>query len=322
VPLYVHRQRNQFWEYTEYGNGTALLFRAGALGTEGERSDLDFDTAEQARGELARLTSLRLKRGYELMDEADALKLSEAEAPKVDLQALSLDGWEALINGPAAGAPEGPADSEALERAILDDPDDAAGWLVYGDHLQARGDIRGRLTAVYARDPGQAAAFVEEHAEELYLHLADELSEPSWAQSIRWRYGFIEHVTLLRYFDADAPDDHLALNASQLLELPAARLLGSLALEDYDEEFGDDGTDPEDAAALEADRDDAWSNVIRCVAERCGGSLRTLQFGPWTLGPETERTLIECAPRFTRLERLEVPGGSPSPGLAAAFPRL
>jgi uncharacterized protein (TIGR02996 family) len=90
-------------------------------------------------------------------------------------------------------APADPKQTE-LEAQIREHPDDDAGYLVYGDWLQAVGDPRGRLIAIQAaRLAGDTPALAAAEAELLAAH-RDELLGPDAdlepLARIEWHLGF------------------------------------------------------------------------------------------------------------------------------------
>jgi uncharacterized protein (TIGR02996 family) len=97
----------------------------------------------------------------------------------------------------------------AIERQIDDDPDDPAGYLVYGDWLEARGDPRGTLIALHAaRLAGDSpelraaeAALLAEHRE---LLPAQDLDP---GPSVEWYLGFWRSLSVgaVRSVDQLAP---------------------------------------------------------------------------------------------------------------------
>ena len=96
----------------------------------------------------------------------------------------------------------------AIEHQIDDDPDEPAGYLVYGDWLEARGDPRGTLIAIHAaRLAGDSAelraaeaALLAEHRE---LLPAQDLDP---GPSVEWHLGFWRSLSV----GAVAPVDPLA----------------------------------------------------------------------------------------------------------------
>ena len=66
------------------------------------------------------------------------------------------DGWKLVVAPPEVWTPGPPAPvtenarNEALEAALLEDPENEAAWLVYGDWLQQQGDPRGTHIALRA----------------------------------------------------------------------------------------------------------------------------------------------------------------------------
>jgi uncharacterized protein (TIGR02996 family) len=102
----------------------------------------------------------------------------------------------------------------ALEAAILEDPDDDAPYLVYGDWLAAQGDPRGELIGLHHRKRKTAAAFLKTHAARFLGPLAGRTFKGTW------RLGFLHSATVTWSADTIA----------RLLESPSARFLRELTV--------------------------------------------------------------------------------------------
>lgn len=120
-----------------------------------------------------------------------------------------------------------------LEAPILEHPDDDAGYLVYGDWLQARGDPRGSLIAIQAarrvaESPELAAAeaaLIAAHREAL-LGPALGFAPPP---GVDWHLGFWRALTISTIGDRGVgPDDGAEL--ARLLDAPSARFVRELRL--------------------------------------------------------------------------------------------
>lgn len=116
-----------------------------------------------------------------------------------------------------------------LEAQIVDDPDDEAGYLVYGDWLQSRGDPRGSLIAIQAArraadTPELAAAeaaLIAAHGEAL-LGVARALDPPP---QIEWHLGFWRALTV---GPLGTRDGSVGAVLAELLDAPSARFVREL----------------------------------------------------------------------------------------------
>lgn len=134
-----------------------------------------------------------------------------------------------LATEPAAPAAEVlPVDTpdaergEALVAAIAADPDDANGYLVYGDWLQRHGDPHGELIALHAQ-PALAGKHIATHAARLLGRLAARVPDLRNVDGppFTWRYGFVRRAELR------AP---LGAELAELFAVPAGKLVVELAL--------------------------------------------------------------------------------------------
>lgn len=144
----------------------------------------------------------------------------------------------------------------SLEAAIDDDPDDQTAYSVYGDWLQARGELRGELIALSLaaeaqrasnprrKPPAQAALgkLLKQHAATLLGPLARLVPDPAdpAAPPLIWRSGYIARAEL-----AAAADRPIAPIVRELLRHPSGRFLRELIVKT-------DGEGPEILALLEA----------------------------------------------------------------------
>jgi uncharacterized protein (TIGR02996 family) len=135
---------------------------------------------------------------------------------------------------PASSAPICPE----LEAAIIEDPDDIGGYLVYADWLQARGDPRGELIALQhalgsAIDENTRTSLAQAERELREIHAPRLLGElAAFAEGVRltWRFGFVDEARLaLNWPDGPVRPFDLESALRALLLLPAARLLRVLA---------------------------------------------------------------------------------------------
>lgn len=150
---------------------------------------------------------------------------------------------------------------------ILEDPLDPAGWLVYGDWLQAEGDPRGELVAVqarHARDPGNPElleaqrALFRRHGQALLEGLHPWL-RPSGSRHpllrLSWEFGFLWTATLAAGYTTDA----YVAGLRDLLGHPSARFLHALS--------------------LPAPEEDDWRPILETFAEGGERPLRMLFLG-------------------------------------------
>ncbi|MCP3102750.1 TIGR02996 domain-containing protein [Myxococcus sp. K15C18031901] len=188
---------------------------------------------------------------------------------------------------PPAPPPPVPAPVDArnpeLEAAILQDPEDDAAYLVYGDWLQEQGDPRGQLMALHhAVDLAQGAerealwprvlAFAEQHERQLMGDASD------WGALVtrlrpfrgmgddhllvRWHLGFIASITV----SGDSLSGESVLDVNHVLERllrhPAARFLRTLSV------------GPLDSSLPSND----YRETLRLVAAHAPRTLRSLAF--------------------------------------------
>lgn len=207
---------------------------------------------------------------------------------------------------------------EDLEAVILDDPLDPSGWLVYGDWLQAEGDVRGELVAVQAklaRDPGNPALMEAQRAlfrahgdallEGLHRYLAPEVDRGPLFR-LSWEFGFLWTANV-------KADGHslaeLVTGLSDLLAHPSARFLHALTI----------GTPP----------DDGWPAVLDVLRRLRGAQpLRILFLGDSAMSAAHPRPafgpigdLDDLWNRFLHLEVLTLRGGRMNLG-GLELPRL
>jgi uncharacterized protein (TIGR02996 family) len=117
-----------------------------------------------------------------------------------------------------------------LEAAILDAPDSADAYLVYGDWLLENGDPLGELVTVQAtlaKLQQRAGKASEKRAlgkrEKLLLADAESRLGPLRAHEHTWSFGFLESLTMARPTEAEY---------AAVLAAPVARFLRELDLED------------------------------------------------------------------------------------------
>ncbi len=130
MPRYERREESfsTFWEVELDIEGLGVRSRAflntrqGNVGASNCESTTEpFDSTFEAQRAYDKLVAAIVKKGYAIVEAREEDVCEDAQ----DLGA-----------------------NPVLEGAILENVDDPAGYLVYGDWLQARGDPRGELIAV------------------------------------------------------------------------------------------------------------------------------------------------------------------------------
>jgi uncharacterized protein (TIGR02996 family) len=160
---------------------------------------------------------------------------------------------------PAVAQPERlvyDARNPQLEQAILDDPENAAVYEVYGDWLQEQGDPRGKAIALERGTRGKpwgdkhhAALGRHVAAHRAYLH--GSFTEGR-GRSQRLRLGFVSHLELLTGAFGELP---------QLLREPASRFLTSIHLDAEGDAIAD------------------LAVALQVIAEHAPQTLRCLELG-------------------------------------------
>ena len=102
---------HKFWNIDVQGNGFTVAY--GKVGTAGQSQTKSFASAEKARAEADKLIREKTAKGYR------------------------------ETTSKAAASPE-----EALERAVIADPDDTTVWSALADYLTEQGDPRGEFMQV------------------------------------------------------------------------------------------------------------------------------------------------------------------------------
>jgi uncharacterized protein (TIGR02996 family) len=111
-------------------------------------------------------------------------------------------------------------DEAALVAAVVADPDDAGGFLVYADFLQSRGDPRGELiTLMHAGEDKLADKLLRAHK----AKWIGRLESPSI--KLDWRLGFVDQVKLI----ADN-EKHALLLVDELANHPSCRFVRKLEI--------------------------------------------------------------------------------------------
>jgi len=130
----------------------------------------------------------------------------------------------------------------ALEEAIVRDPDDLDAFAVYGDWLVEQGDPRGELIATQLAaeqtgDPEIQRAALRVFAKHRDAFIGD-LGDMIATRAFTWRAGFIHHAAIsvdcLLVKDGSRVATSLVDVASNLLGHPSAKFLVSLSIETND----------------------------------------------------------------------------------------
>jgi len=201
---------SKFWEIEL--EGESFTTRYGKIGTEGQSTTKEFDSAAEARKNYDKLIAEKEKKGYVLKSGGEGTAAASAVNP-------------------------------ALEATILAKPDDPEGYLVYGDWLQSHGDPRGQLVAVQAALLGkpddkklqqQAKDLLVEH-QAAFLGELPELEGFDEDVALEWRLGFLHKVSI-------GGDEYSELDAEgacrTLFKLASARFLRELRILAIDTDDG------------------------------------------------------------------------------------
>jgi uncharacterized protein (TIGR02996 family) len=212
---YSDAKSHKFWNIELQGNAFTVTY--GRQGTAGQTQTKTFPGAAAAQKEHDKLVKEKLAKGYRETTPAAR---------------------------PAAGSLR-----EALERALVENPDDVAAHMAYADYLQEQGDPRGEFIQVQlemedpARSPAERKSLrdrevklLETHAREWLGGLAEHLLAPKKKKktyedpvySYHFRRGWLDTVEARNY--------KLAFTRA-LAHAPEARLLRCLYLnEDHFQE--------------------------------------------------------------------------------------
>ena len=205
----------RYWSIAQSADGTSLTTTSGTRDTPGRSTTRQYASPAAATAQLDRLVLDKLRAGYQLVDAQ-----------------------------PAGAAPD--AEGAALEARIVEDPDDAAAYAVYGDWLQRQGDPRGELIALaLAREAevargvaksklaGAIGKLIERQASVLLGGLAALVPDVRAhdAEPLIWRRGFLHRVVLT------SRAGELGAIVGQILAHPSGRLVRELAVQcdDLDE---------------------------------------------------------------------------------------
>ncbi|NUO54843.1 MAG: WGR domain-containing protein [Polyangiaceae bacterium] len=211
MPRYEFKEgkSNKFWEIELEDDSFTTRF--GRIGSDGQESTKSFDSRAEAKREYEKLIAEKVKKGYQLVSEGGG------DAP------------------PAAKT------NPELEAAILANPDDVHAYEVYGDWLQANGDLRGELVAIQvalskAHDAGLSGRANELLSNNEELFYGDIAEQVRGSVNVTWRYGFFDKVRIsMGYDDADGGADIDDI-VSAVLTHPSGRFLRELTVGMFDYE--------------------------------------------------------------------------------------
>jgi uncharacterized protein (TIGR02996 family) len=204
---YEHADR--FWTITRVG--PVLTIIAGKVGNKGRTVTKHHATDGAAQSAHDQLVLEKQRAGYRIA------------------------GGEAAPVKPTEEAPTGDERGPALEAAIIDDPEDAEAFAVYGDWLHKHGDPRGELIALQQATGPRAAASVgkhlAEHAQRLLgplARLVRDVRVPD-AAPFFWKHGFIRRAELV-----SVKGKPLDASVVELFGHPSAKFLVELAVRAYE----------------------------------------------------------------------------------------
>ncbi|MCP3142631.1 WGR domain-containing protein [Pyxidicoccus xibeiensis] len=214
MPRYEFKEgsSSKFWEITLSGN--TFTARWGRIGTDGQEKTQTFGSPAAAQKEYDKLIREKEKKGYELAGEGEG----------DDGDSGDDEGGESASN------PE-------LEAAILQNPDNADAYLVYGDWLQRQGDPRGELIALQhaaMQASGDEATKLKKQVKDLLKKrqgtllgdMAEKLEEEEL--KVEWHLGFIRSARVgQKDYDSDTDVAELV---KELLAHPSARFLRELTI--------------------------------------------------------------------------------------------
>lgn len=193
--------------------------------------------------------------------------------------------------------------NEALEAAILRDPDDFAAYAVYGDWLAEQGDPRGelvttQLAAEQTNDPEMQRAALRVFAKHRD-YFVGELGSMIATDAFTWRAGFIHRAVLshdrLLIEDGARVASSLAEVVGKLLAHPSARFLMDVVIRTNDR--------------------DVWNRTIgsqKEIVDRIAAArplvLRRLQLGDLSYGIANIGRLHHVWPALAPLHELVIEG--------------
>ncbi len=238
---------SKFWEIIKEDD--VLITRWGRIGAEGQEKKQKFKHSYEARSEYQKQMLEKLKKGYKRIKPKNT--------------------------GPA------PKSNPELEAAILKDPDNADGYLVYGDWLQSQGDPRGELIALQHALLGakgsaasalkkKVSALLSKHRDLLLGTLLPPMLKDE-TLSVQWHLGFLRSARVKAPGWGEDPEFEVPEAVALLLAHPSARFLQELVI-----------------GLPSNDGDNEYDDVTRAIAKAAPKALRSLFLGDFVYPDETE----------------------------------
>jgi uncharacterized protein (TIGR02996 family) len=242
---YSDAKSYKFWNIELQGSSLTVTY--GRQGSAGQTQTKTFPGAAAAQKEHDKLVKEKLAKGY--------------------------------VETTAGARPAAGSLREALEQALVDNPDDVGAHAAYADHLQEQGDPRGEFISVQLalEDPAKSTrerkalqqrekALLKAHEREwlgeLAEHLLGEWPEGDYLYS--FRRGWLDRLQA----------SPLAFDGARVLaRAPEARLLRELVIE------GLSGDDPDDPGDVKLPEFYVEPDLYPLVRARTLGNVRLLQIG-------------------------------------------
>ncbi len=180
--------------------GVELSIRYGAHERSAKTRALRFNTAAEARAALEQKINYQLRKGFQLVPMAN---------------------------------------NDSLERAMLADPSDVGGYLVYADWLQGQQDPRGELIAIQAQlSAGGLASNARKNLrkrESMLLKknaaaLFGPLHGYRGKYELMWRWGFLRRLTMMPLRSAWKVEEPSTPVALDCLHHPSGKVLERLSI--------------------------------------------------------------------------------------------
>ncbi len=277
---------SKFWEIEV--TGESYQVRYGRIGSDGQTSTKQFDSAAEAREAADRITESKIRKGYRPVDDQQQGSRNTASNPE-------------------------------LEQMLIQNPDDTETWQVYADYLQAENDPLGEMIALgvaIEQSPGEASSLQQRfqqvlednksvwfgvaapYLDEAFKKERDDDEEEEEVIRLQWKHGMIRKLWVGYYYDFPGPATHELLAA--LLRAPAARLVQEVAV------------------GVTEGAEDAYASFKECIDEIAAvgvqPNLRRLTIGDF--GPEdceiswsSIDDLSKLYPLLPNLEFLRIHGG-------------
>jgi uncharacterized protein (TIGR02996 family) len=288
---------NKFWNIELEGSKFIVTF--GRIGTSGQTQTKEFKTVPLAKAAHDKLVAEKLGKGY--------------------VETTPKKSAAAQTKGKKPAAPAIPTPLQlALEKALVDNPDDLAAHSAYADYLSEQGDPRGEFIQVQlalenpkvARGQRQTLqrrekALLKKHGQGWLGALADFL----WNQ----KAGEAEYTLARGWLDYLGIRLLTGPCARALAQAPQARLLRALEIADVENIFHrllDDLPEDEetDLPGLEPLTRSPYLGNIRILAVGTVYDLRESSFHYTALSLPTITEATALVQRLPRLERLFLEG--------------